>query len=131
MTNKELNAQRLILYQQGKTDREIAEISNVKASSVKKWRKNRGLESNFTGNEPVKRKPKQRRTKSMQVKAAKPVPVYDRQFACYLSDKELNQNIKQLVAEYGIDNSPVCRKATPEELQMFYCVKSTKKTIGV
>ena len=50
---------------------------------------------------------------------------------CYLSDKELDANVKSLVASYGIKNSLVCRKATPEEMQMFSCVKSTKRTIGV
>lgn len=38
---------------------------------------------------------------------------------CFLSEKELTKNIKALVAEYGIDNSPVCRKANETEIKQF------------
>ena len=116
MGHKELNEQRLALYKQGRTDVQLALYYGVKPRVIRQWRNRRGLPSN--GKQGGANHTKQHRTVSMQIKP-KPLLEYDRQFACYLSDKELNQNIQKLVAEYGIDNSPVVRFASELEIRQF------------
>ena len=46
---------------------------------------------------------------------------------CYLSDKQLDANVKALVAEYGIKNSLVCRKASELEIRQLN-IKTSKYT---
>ena len=116
MTNKELNAQRLELYNQGRTDVQLALYYGVKPRVIRQWRNRRGLPSN--GKQGGANHTKQRRTVSMQCKP-KPLLEYDRQWACYLSENQLKANVKKLVAEYGIDNSPKCYFASELEIRQF------------
>lgn len=117
MSHKELNAQRMELYKQGRTDVQLALYYGVKPRVIRQWRSRRGLPSNGKQG-GANHKAKQHRTVSMQIKP-KPLLEYERQWACYLSDKELNRNIQKLVAEYGIDNSPVVRFASELEIRQF------------
>ena len=117
MGHKELNAQRLELYNQGRTDVQLALYYGVATRVIRQWRQRRGLPSNGKQG-GANHKAKQHRTVSMQIKP-KPILSYDRQFACYLSDKQLDANVKALVAEYGIKNSLVCRKASGLEIRQF------------
>ena len=117
MNNKELNAQRMALYNQGRTDVQLSLYYGVKPRVIRQWRQRRGLPSNGKQG-GANHKAKQHRTVSMQIKP-KPILSYDRQFACYLSDKQLDANVKALVAEYGIKNSLVCRKANETEIKQF------------
>ena len=117
MGHKELNAQRLALYNQGRTDVQLALYYGVATRVIRQWRQRRGLPSNGKQG-GANHKAKQHRTKSMQIK---PVQVLDndRQMVCYLSDKQLDANVKALVAEYGIKNSLVVRKASELERRQF------------
>ena len=124
MGHKELNEQRLALYNQGRTDVQLALYYGVKPRVIRQWRNRRGLPSN--GKQGGANHTKQHRTVSMQIKP-KPLLEYDRQFACYLSDKELNRNIQKLVAEYGIDNSPKCYFASELEIRQFN-IRTSKHT---
>ena len=124
MGHKELNAQRLALYNQGRTDVQLALYYGVKPRVIRQWRQRRGLPSN--GKQGGANHTKQHRTKSMQIKP-KPILSYDRQFACYLSDKQLDANVKALVASYGIKNSLVCRFASELEIRQFN-IKTSKHT---
>ena len=45
---KQMNAERMKLYEQGLADCEIAEIQGVTTSSVHTWRRKRGLTANFS-----------------------------------------------------------------------------------
>lgn len=125
MGHKELNEQRMELYNQGRTDVQLALYYGVKPRVIRQWRNRRGLPSNGKQG-GANHKAKQHRTVSMQIKP-KPLLEYDRQFACYLSDKELNRNIQKLVAEYGIDNSPVVRFASESEIRQFN-IRTSKHT---
>ena len=125
MGHKELNAQRMALYNQGRTDVQLALYYGVATRVIRQWRQRRGLPSNGKQG-GANHKAKQHRTVSMQIKP-KPILSYDRQFACYLSDKQLDANVKALVAEYGIKNSLVCRFASELEIRQFG-IKTSKYT---
>ena len=125
MGHKELNAQRMALYNQGRTDVQLALYYGVATRVIRQWRQRRGLPSNGKQG-GANHKAKQHRTKSMQIK---PVQVLDndRQMVCYLSDKQLDANVKALVAEYGIKNSLVCIFASELEIRQFG-IRTSKHT---